>query len=124
MSDENISTENKGNRGRSVKKPKVEASKTLKIGKKTVNSKPLEDWLYQQNFSVNPTVHVNGPSTEAAILSVDFGAPIGGPIRLSNEQANELTARMKRLAGEFYVGEAQIRVSYDQTNGVYWASMG
>lgn len=93
------------------------------MAKKSVNQRPLEDWLAAQGFSVNPTVKVNGPSTEAAILAVDFGSPIDGPVRLTAEQTDELTNRMKRLASDFYSGDVSVRVSYDQSNGIYWASL-
>lgn len=116
--------ETKGNRAPNRpanKKPRSDAARSARVAKKTISARSLEDWLYAQSFPVNPTVKVNGPSTEASILTVDFGSPKEGPVRLTSDQARELISRMEKLAGEFYVGEVPISVSYDQSNGVYWA---
>lgn len=115
-----MTLENKGNSVQRTAKKKFEAAKVIR---KTVNPKNLEDWIASQRFSINATVHINGPSNEAAILTVDFGAPITNGVKMSSEQVNELTDLMKRTAGEFYSDNAGIRVSFDPSNGIYWASL-
>jgi hypothetical protein len=105
------------------KKPRSEAARSAKVAKKTVSARSLEDWLDAQGLPVRATVKVNGPSQEAAILTVDLGSPLSGPVRLSPEQSSELTSRMIRLASELYVGEVPMKVSYDQPNGIYWTSL-
>lgn len=111
------------NQNRGVKKSKGDSPKLARVVKKTANSKPLEDWISVQKFPVNATVHVNGPSSEAAIITVDFGSPLEGPVKMSPDQTSDLTELMKEVAAEFYTPDASIRVSYDPSNGVYWASL-
>lgn len=123
ISEPSDSKGNRPNNSRPNKKPRSENARNARVVKKAVDAEPLRKWLATLNVNVKPTVHVNGPSQEAAILTVDFGAPIS-PVRLSGEQSLELTSQMKKLAAEFYSGDVNIRVSNDSQHGIYWASLG
>lgn len=104
-------TENNNNRRKSKPRDK----------KKAINTNRLQDWLASQNFSVNPTVHVNGHTFSTAYVTVDFGTPLS-PISMTDEQTSELTERLRELAREVVGRPMNIRISHDPFNGVYWAS--
>lgn len=82
----------------------------------------LQNYLNSLELGVNPVIHVNGHSFPMALVTVDFGSPLKH-VKLSPDQAGELTDRLKRLAREVLGREANVRVSHDGPNGVYWASV-
>lgn len=84
--------------------------------------RPLRDLVDSFGLHVTASIHVNGPSTDAAIIVVDFGSPIA-QVRLNSEQSGELAARLRRLTKEFYQGEVNVRVGVDNQNGVHWSAL-
>jgi hypothetical protein len=84
--------------------------------------KPLRDLVESFGLHVKPTVHVNGPSSDAAIIVVDFGSPLV-QVRLNSEQSGELAARLRRLTKEFYQGEVNVRIGVDNQNGIHWSAL-
>lgn len=71
---------------------------------------------------IRPSIHVNGTNHPTAVVTIDLGAPLN-PTRLSQEQAQELIARLRKLTREFYKDEVNIRVSSDHHNGIFWSSV-
>ena len=87
-----------------------------------IDTYELSNWLAELNLGVVPTVHVNGVGHSTAVIAVDIGSPVP-PIRLTSEQMQELTSRLRRLTKELYKDEVNVRVSSDHQNGVYWSSV-
>lgn len=85
-------------------------------------TKPLVDLVNSFGLHVNPVVHYNGPSPEAAIMVVDFGSPLV-PVRLTNEQSAEMAAVMRRLTKELYQNEVNVRIGTDHQSGVHWTAL-
>jgi hypothetical protein len=71
---------------------------------------------------IRPSVHVNGTSHPTAVIAVDLGAP-KTPTRLTQEQAQELIARLRKTTRDLYKDEVNIRVSSDHHNGIFWSSV-
>lgn len=90
--------------------------------RRPVETKYLVDWLASLELEAKPSLHVNGHGYGGALLCVDFGTPLK-PTKLTPEQSAELNERMKKLARDVLGREsANVRVSFDSQNGVYWAS--
>lgn len=82
---------------------------------------PVAEYLASLDLGVTPTIHVNGHSFQMALVTVDFGQPLK-PIKLSAEQNQEFTDRLRKLARDI-IGRDAVRVSHDLTGGlVYYAS--
>ena len=79
----------------------------------------LTNWLRTLSVGVKPTLKINAGFTTATVV-VDFGTP-KEPVRLSAEQSTELSNQMRDLAGSL-TNRRNIRINYDNQNGVYWTS--
>lgn len=116
--------ENKNNSGQrpARRDGKNFAGRATKSSRK-VDTFELSNWLAELNLGVVPTVHVNGVGHSTAVIAVDVGSPVPS-IRLSGEQLQELTARLRRMTKELYNrDDVNVRVSSDHQNGVYWSSV-
>ena len=88
------------------------------------DTKYIRDWLESLELEVKPTVHINGHAYTSALVTVDFGSPLK-PVKLTPEQNGELTDRLRMLAKDIVGREnANIRISHDGQNGIFWASVG
>ncbi len=86
----------------------------------TVEVEALRDFLSKQPEA--PRLHINGPDYITAMLSVDFGQPLGG-IYLSADRGNELTSLMRSAAKSITRRRGAIRVNFDNNHGVFFASL-
>lgn len=94
-----------------------------RTARRTADVASLREYLASLQLGVTPTVHVNGHAFQMALVTVDFGQPLKSA-KLNQEQNAEFTDRLKRLAREVLGREtANIRVSYDGSHGVFWASV-
>jgi hypothetical protein len=85
--------------------------------------KPLREYLSSLELGVTPTIHINGHAFTSALVSVDFGQPLK-PAKLNQDQGAVFSEMLRKLAREIVNREnANIRISYDSSNGVYWASI-
>jgi len=84
--------------------------------------RPLRELVDSFGLNVTANIHVNGPSSDAAIIVVDFGSPLV-QVRLNSEQAGELASRLRRLTKEFYQNEVNVRVGVDNQNGIHWTAL-
>lgn len=90
-------------------------------GRRSYDVTPVAEYLASLELGVTPTIHVNGHSFQSALVTVDFGQPLR-PIKLSQEQNQEFTDRLRKLARDI-LGREAVRVSHDLTGGlVYYAS--
>ena len=87
------------------------------------DTKYLRDWLDSLSIDVKPSIHINGHVYTNALVCVDFGSPLK-QVKLNSEQNAELNERLRLLARDVLGRDANIRVSHDGPNGVYWASVG
>lgn len=84
---------------------------------------PLREYLDTLELSVTPDIHINGHAYASALVTVDFGQPLK-PAKLTQDQGAVFSDLLRKLAREVLNREgANIRVSYDSYNGVYWASI-
>jgi hypothetical protein len=82
----------------------------------------LENFLNDLQLHVKPAIHVNGKDHPTALVVVDFGAPLQ-QVKLSTEQSQDLTAKLRKFARDVAVKDANIRISSDNYLGlVFWAS--
>lgn len=79
----------------------------------------LTNWLRTLNVGVKPTLKINSGFTTATVV-VDFGTP-KEPVRLTADQSTELSNQMRDLAASL-TNRKNIRINYDNQNGVYWTS--
>lgn len=105
---------------RARKAPKKPRSETAKRGRGSLDLTPMKAFLASLDVGVTPTLHVNGHSYSTAIVTVDFGSPLT-PIKLTQEQTQDLTDRLRRLARDIIGRDANVRVSHDSSNGIFWA---
>ena len=83
----------------------------------------LSTFLATIECEVNPTVHVNGSAYASALAAIDFGSPLN-QFRLTSDDNAELTDRLRRLARAIVGREnANIRISHDGQNGIFYASL-
>jgi hypothetical protein len=115
------SNENNGSR-QSQKGRKPAPTARSGKGQKKPETGDLRQFIDSLGLHVNGSIRLNGPAHPTAVLTVDFGSPLQS-VRLSPEQGQELTRRMRAVAREFYKDEVNVRVSADHQNGVYWASV-
>jgi hypothetical protein len=80
----------------------------------------LKTFLDQQ--PEKPRLHINGGDFPFAILSVDYGQPLSG-VLISSERGNELTSLMRIAAKTMTKRRGSIRVNFDNSHGVFYASM-
>jgi len=80
-------------------------------------------WLANLDPTIAPSLHINGPAYQNAVLVVDFGQPLK-PLRLTTEQSSELVTRI-REAVRLLVGRetSPVRVHTDSQTGVWHASL-
>jgi hypothetical protein len=87
------------------------------------SSQEVRKFLTTLEVEVAPHLHINGPHFNTAVLVVDFGTPLK-PIKLTGEQTQDLTARMRKLTRELLGSrDVTIRVNNDYHNGIYWTSI-
>jgi hypothetical protein len=86
------------------------------------NVSEINTYLESLGLAVTPTVHINGRAFSTCLVTVDFGQPLT-PVRLTSEQNGEFTERLRELAKRVLGRDANIRISHDGPNGVYWASV-
>lgn len=87
------------------------------------SSNDLRKFLATLDTGVDPDLHINGPHFGAAVVVIDFGTPLK-PVKLTGEQAQELTARLRKLTLELSGNRhVNIRVNNDYQNGIYWSSI-
>lgn len=91
-------------------------------GKRQFDPSELRGFLDTLTVGVTPSIHVNGISHPTAVVTVDFGAPLQ-PVRLTQEQVQELMARMRKATKDLFGSEINVRVSSDHHNGVFWSSV-
>jgi hypothetical protein len=101
-------------------RPRKSAPRATKT-KKVADTSSLQSYLETLNV-IRPSIHVNGPAHSTAVVTVDLGAPLN-PTRLSQEQAQELISRLRRVTRELYKDDVNIRVSSDHHNGIFWSSV-
>lgn len=83
----------------------------------------LTTFLSTIECEVKPTVHVNGSAYASALVSIDFGSPIN-QFRLTSDDNTEVTERLRRLSRAIVGREtANIRISHDGQNGIFYASL-
>lgn len=99
------------------------AAASSRSTRRTVDTSSLREYLTSLDLGYEPTVHVNGHAFLAALAVVDFGQPLK-PTKLTPEQSAEVVERLKKLGREILGREANVRVTYDGPNGVYFASVG
>jgi hypothetical protein len=85
------------------------------------NLTTLRDWCAGLNFSVKPTVHVNGPSFLSCVLTVDFGTPLVQE-RLDQDQQNELATLMVRATGDVMGREGHYGINNDLREGIWYTT--
>lgn len=90
--------------------------------RRAADTKYLRDWLDSLGLEVKPSIHINGHVFTSALVAVDFGSPIR-QVKLSPDQSAELNDRLRLLARDVLGRDANIRVSHDGPNGMYWASV-
>ena len=117
-----MTTNDQENNSNSAQKGKrVQAGNTRPVrGPRRIDTYELRTWLSELNLGVLPTVHVNGSQHPTAVITVDFGSPIPS-IRLTGEQMQELSSRLRRLTKELVREDANIRIHSDNQNGVHWS---
>ena len=90
--------------------------------KRIVELEEFKQWL--TDLESRPRLHVNGAVFTTAVLTVDFGTPLE-EFKLSPETVGELTNRMrvvtKALCKE---KDINVRVQTDNSNGIWWTSIG
>lgn len=91
-------------------------------GKRSFDASELTQFLDTLNVGVTPVIHVNGTTNPTAVLTIDFGAPLN-PVRLTQDQVQDLMGRMRKATRELYSNDVNVRVSMDHQNGIYWASV-
>ncbi len=102
-----------------ARKPRPE----VRVGRgKRFDATELQAYLDTLSVGVVPSIHFNGTIHPTAIIAVDFGAPIS-PVRLSQDQVQELMTKMRKVTRDLYSNEVNIRVSSDHQNGIFWASI-
>lgn len=107
-------------RPRAARKPTTAARPSRRP---VADVKPLREYLDTLELGVNPTIHINGHAFASALVTVDFGQPLK-PAKLNQDQGAVFSDLLRKLAREIVNREnANIRVSYDNINGVYWASI-
>jgi hypothetical protein len=108
---------------RPVRAPRKSAAPVRSSRRPVADVKSLRDYLASLDLGITPTVHVNGHAFSSALVTVDFGQPLK-PAKLNQDQGAEFSDRLRKLAREIVNRDnANIRVSYDNINGVYWASI-
>jgi hypothetical protein len=94
-----------------------------KSKKRTRDFDDFRLWLAGLDMK-NPTVHVNGASHTGAVLAVDFGTPLTEQ-KLTAEQSAELVTRMRSATKTLFQDkDINVRVQNDNSNGIYWTSVG
>lgn len=83
----------------------------------------LTEWFGTLSLPITPSIKINGPLHPTAVIAVDFGAPLN-PVRLTSEQVQDLSGRLRKLTRDLYSQEVNVRVSSDSQNGVFWSSVG
>lgn len=107
---------------RRPKKPRTEAPRAGRGGRRPVDTSSLVAYLEGLDLGVKPTVHVNGHSFAMALVTVDFGTPIKSA-KIPSDHAQEFSDRLRKLACDVLGRETNIRISHDGANGVYWAGI-
>lgn len=82
----------------------------------------LLTYMATLDLEVTPSIHINGRSYPFALVTLDIGQPLK-PNKITTEQHAEIVARMRNL-GRSISGTENIRVSFDGSNGVFWAYVG
>lgn len=95
--------------------------KRRNTAKKTVDTTSLQKYLDTLGL-VRPTIHVNGPSYPTAVVTIDLGSPLDG-VKLQSEQSQEMVAQLRRLTRDMFKDNVNVRVSFDNNNGICWASV-
>jgi hypothetical protein len=105
-------------------RPRRERTRTPARSRRPVaDTAAMREYLDSLDLSVVPTIHINGHAFANALVTVDFGQPLK-PAKLSQEQGAVFSDLLRKLARDVLNREgANIRVSYDSYNGVYWASI-
>jgi hypothetical protein len=98
-------------------------SSAVRDRKRPFDVSALQDWIDSQEFHVNANIHVNGRSFSGAYVTVDFGSPLT-PFSMNDDQNAEFSDHLRKLAREVAGKQITIRIGYDQSNGIYWASAG
>ena len=81
-------------------------------------------WLAALEGANNPTLHINGKAYTSCLLTVDFGTPLES-YRLDNAQQSDLVNFMRQAGRAILSNEnASIRCTPDNSNGVWFASLG
>lgn len=85
----------------------------------------LEDFrLWLTGLDSKPILHINGPNYPTAVITVDFGTPLED-VKLSPELAGDLVNRMRTATKTLCRDkEANARVQSDNSNGIWWSSIG
>jgi hypothetical protein len=89
--------------------------------KRVADVASLQTYLDTLGLS-RPSIHVNGTGHPTAVITVDLGSPLGGQ-RLAQEQSQELVSRLRRTTRDLYKDDMNIRVSFDNNNGIFWSSV-
>lgn len=102
------------------------------MAKKSSARGELENFLNGLGLETKPAIHVNGKDHPTALVTVDFGYPTP-PVRLSQEQSQELGAKLRKFARELLsdvaiqrlnAEQSVLRVSSDNYLGVvYWVAL-
>lgn len=79
-------------------------------------------WLAGLGAPGTPTLHINGPTYSTAVIAVDFGTPLQ-EFKITPEQNAELVTRMRKAVRDLCGSEVNPRISTDNGNGVWWASL-
>jgi hypothetical protein len=109
-----------GQKGASKDRP--QNAPRARAGRRTVDTTEFRSWIDSQGFPVVPSIKVNGPNHPTAVIAVDFGSPVV-PLRLSNDQVENIAYWLKDLTQLIYATQVNVRVSHDGSNGVFWASV-
>jgi hypothetical protein len=95
--------------------------KSAPRARKPADTSALQSYLDTLGL-VRPSVHVNGTIHPTAVVTIDLGVP-KEPTRLTQEQAQELISRLRKLTRDLYKDDVNIRVSSDHHNGIFWSSV-
>lgn len=83
------------------------------------NIERLEKWLDTLQIGIKPSLKINHGFSVATVV-VDVGTP-KNPIRLTSDEHSELTSMMRDVATDL-TGRKNVRVSFDNNNGVYYTN--
>src|SRR2546430_884993 len=103
---------------RRAKKARPEA----RGGRRGADTSYLAADLDSMELGGKPTIHVNGHNYSMALVTVDFGSPLK-PTKMNQDQNQEFSDRLRKLAREVLGREVNIRISHDGPNGIYVASV-